>query len=772
MLWYRSPADKWLEALPIGNGRLGAMVFGGIDDDVLDLHESTCWSGEPSLDNCNPEGPAKIPIIQDLLFKGEYEKATEIAQRIVGRNLNYGTHLPFGKLVFSHRPGGHTYTVNDYRFELDLSKAVASIEFECRKVNYRREFFCSNPDQVMVARFSASHAARITFEMLFLSTWKPASVRSENGDTLIIDGKARETIHSDGKTGVDLHGRIKAVVRGGSIVAGEDRLFFQGADEVTLFIALGTTFNGNDPAAACKKQLEAAVLRQEKLYQRHTADHRALFERVGLDLGATDVSLLPTDERIAAVQNSGADPALPALFFQYARYLLIAASRENSPLPTHLQGVWNDFKACRIGWTCDYHLDINTQMNYWIAEVGNLSECHEALMRWVENKLMPSGRHTAKVFYDASGWVAHIFSNAWGFSAPGQATSWGFHPTGGVWVALHLWQHFQFCLDYDFLAARAYPVLKEAAEFFLDYMVVHPEYGWLVSGPSCSPENAYVHNGKPAHLTMGPTCDRVLIFELFKSCIEATEILDCDEKMRIQLKEAFSRLSPLQTGKYGQLREWLEDHEEIEPFHRHTSHLLALYPFDQITPTETGALAAAAEVSVMRRKSHEKWNGGTFAQANMILHFARLGEAEKAYDCLHELFMNPNQLGANLFVLLHTVFEMDGNTGPAAGIAEMLLQSHSNEIRLLPALPDEWPEGRVKGLRAKGGFVIDMSWEKGTLIEAEFYSRCGAPFRLRSGDSVVVSCDGETECLYTPKKGIIEIDTKKDRRYKIAVHGN
>jgi alpha-L-fucosidase 2 len=468
-----------------------------------------------------------------------------------------------------------------------------------------------------------------------------------------------------------------------------------------------------------------------------------MFHRVGIDLGGAELAGQPTDERIAAVRAGGDDPHLLALFYQYGRYLLIAGSRPDSPLPTNLQGLWNDNLACKMGWTCDFHLDINMQQNYWPAETGNLTECNEPLFRLIESLREP-GRRTARKIYGADGWVCHVFTNAWGYTAPGWGLGWGLHPTGGIWIASHLWEHYLFTGDKEFLESRAYPVLKEAAEFFLDYMVEHPRHGWLVTGPAVSPENTFLTpDGGRCAESMGPACDSVLVRDLYDSCIKASSVLGIDAELREKIEAARSKLPPLMIGKYGQLQEWLEDHEEADPAHRHTSHLIALCPSAQITPGKTPQLAKAARVTLERRLSQENWEDVEWSRANLINFFARLEDAEAAHG--HLLGLLREDTDDNLLTFSRggiagaqqNIFVVDGNSAGTAGLGEMLLQSHAGEIHLLPALPQSWPEGSIQGVRARGGIEVDIEWRGGRLSSATLLSDSVTTCQVRYGSTTV-----------------------------------
>ncbi len=737
-LWYRRPAQRWLEALPVGNGRLGAMVFGGVATERLALNESTFWSGAPGTNNDNPAAREQLPEIRKLLFDGQYRKAVDLISRhMLGRQGNYGTHLPVGdlRLQMQHAEG----EVRDYRRDLDLDLATTAVGYSIGGVRFTREVIASHPDQVMAVRLTADQPGKVSFRMSFKANREPSQVWVRGTDTLVITADAREQKHSDGKTGVSLVGLIRAVAQGGKVTAQGDVIEVSNADAVTLLISLNTTFRGGKPAESCEAQLAAAASRTyAELRQRHVADHQALFRRVALDLGPSGAEQLPTDQRLARLRRGENDPALVTQFFQYGRYLLIAGSRADSPLPTNLQGLWNDNLACNMGWTCDFHLDINTQQNYWPAEVCNLSECHEPLFGLIESLRAP-GRRTAQTVYGARGWVCHTITNPWGYTAPGWWTTWGMHPTAGIWIGSHLWERYQFTGDREFLRQRAYPTLKEAAEFFLDYMVEDPKNGWLVTGPSDSPENTFVTPNGQGQCSeyMGPTCDIVLVRDLFTACVTASRTLDVDSEFRGKLEKALAKLPPLRIGKHGQLMEWLEDFDEAVPNYRHTSHLIALFPSDQITPRATPDLAKAARVTLQRRLSRPDWEDVEWSRGNLINFYARLGDGDEAHK--HLLGLLCEDTDADLLTFSRggiagapeNIFCVDGNSAGTAGIAEMLLQSHADEIELLPALPKAWPNGSVKGLKARGNVTVDMTWKDGKVVSHRLTSPAPREVKVR-----------------------------------------
>ncbi|CAM4261337.1 glycoside hydrolase family 95 protein [Paenibacillus phoenicis] len=757
-LWYDKPAAGWSEGLPVGNGRIGAIVMAAPEREVWNLTESTYWSGQADeTASAASGGKAALAAIRERLFAGDYAGGDRLAkQALQPPKRNFGTHLAMCDVVIEFAPSGEpseteTGAVNGacspFRRELDLSTALLTTTSGQPGSTLVRELFASHVDDVLVSRIWSEAAGGVSFTLGLAGLTPEFEVSASGMAALEFRGKATETVHSDGACGVRCRGRIELDTRGGSLYVQNDRLVVRGADEACIYLTVATDYRCESRSWELAPRLQASLALSkgyDQLKADHLADYEPLFRRVSIELGPSEeAAKLLTDQRIRLLRQGYSDPQLFALFLQYGRYLTLAGSREDSPLPLHLQGIWNDGEACRMGWSCDYHLDVNTEMNYYPTEVVHLGESQQPLTRYLED-LARAGQKTARDVYGSPGWVAHVFSNVWGFTDPGWDTSWGLNVTGGLWLAMQMIEHYRFGLDRVFLEKQAYPVLREAALFFLDYMTVHPKYGWLVTGPSNSPENHF-YPGRPEEgcwqLSMGSTMDQALVRELFTFCLEAAELLEEDVELRSRLSSAIPLLPPLQIGKKGQLQEWLEDYEEAQPEHRHLSHLFALYPAHQITPEETPELAAAARVTLENRMQQDELEDIEFTAALFGLFFARLYNGDRALKHISHLIGElcfDNLLSyskAGIAGAETNIFVIDGNFGGTAAIAEMLLQSRpGGNIRLLPALPAAWPTGRVTGLRAKGNAEVDLAWEAGRLSSAVVRTYSPGTFTLSLGD--------------------------------------
>lgn len=752
-IWFRKPATEWEEGMPIGNGRLGAMVLGEVGEEKIYLNEETIWYGGKK-EHLNADASKYISEIRELLFEGKVEKAQTLARMALTSSPQYiNPYIPGGYAWFFY--GEHTGEYKDYTRKLDLDQAMVSVEYKCQNKAYRREYLTSHPDGVIAIHITCDEPKGLNFSVNLNRRPYDGKVWTIGSDTILMEGEC-------GKEGIEFATALSATCKDGEVKTIGNFVNIQNATAATIYIATETSYRNEDYIEKASQKVQAAIdIGYEKIKKMHIKDYQALFNKSKLSLNA-HTNEYPTDQLINLCRQGEDANHLMELIYNFGKYLLIASSRKGC-LPSTLQGIWNESYTPK--WESNYTININTQMNYWPAEVSNLSECHEPLFEFIE-RLCENGKVIARKMYGCNGSVAHHVSNIWAEAAPmGILSASPYWPMGLAWLSLHMYEHYRFTGDKEFLEKRCYPVINEVATFFTEYLVESPE-GYLVTGPSVSPENSYISmGGEVGALCMGPTMDIQIIKEVFEAIKVSEKILEIETDLSAAIERVEAKLPPIRVGKHGQVMEWYQDYEEVELGHRHISHLFGLHPGNQITESKSPELFEAAKVTLQRRLENGGGHTG-WSKAWIINFYARLLEGEKAYESIRGLL---NTSVRNSLLDIHPPFQIDGNFGVCAAISEMLIQSHEEAIRILPALPACWQSGSLIGVCARGGFEIDIEWDEGKLKTLEVYSKCGNELNIYLEDIKQVVDERENAIQMTRGKGITKVKTRKDHRYKFIL---